>query len=295
MDGECQLHKSTENKFKRTGESASRRVGEELVLGQVDFINCLPINLPIELGEVKINANIVKGIPSKLNKLILNNEIDIAPISSLTYLENKDKLMPIADLCIASNGPADSVLLFSKFPLEELNGAKIALSPASATSNKLLEVILNEFLNLECRFESSLKNETAQLLIGDDALKEYAKGPQDKFIYDLGSLWKKHTGLPMIFGIWVCRKEIAVGAGLDLPLIAQYLNQSKEIGLNEIFDVVLKKAMDSIPLSRDFYRGYFEHLSYNFTNDFKQGLDLFEKHCNASLRGGSKRADAAIY
>ena len=83
----------------------------------------------------------------------------------------------------------------------------------------------------------------------------------------------------MIFGIWVARKEIAVRAGLDLPLITQQLIQSKEIGLNEMFDVVLKKAMDSIPLSRDFYRGYFEHLSYNFTDDFKQGLDLFERHC----------------
>ena len=107
MDGGCQL----QNDIKKN----------KTVLGQVDFINCLPINLPVSLGEVEINADIIPAVPSELNRLILNGEIDVAPVSSIAYLENKDKLSPFADLCIASNGPADSVLLFSHFPIEELD------------------------------------------------------------------------------------------------------------------------------------------------------------------------------
>ena len=190
MDGGCQLHKDTKKQ-------------SNVVLGQVDFINCLPINLPIELGEVKVDATIVNGVPSELNKKILNGEIDIAPVSSLTYIQNKDKLIPIGDLCISSNGPSDSVLLFSKFPIEELDGAKIALSPASATSNKLLEILFNEFLNLKTTFEIPCRDGvtpslqqankySAMLLIGDHALLEFSKMPRNVFIYDLGSLWKKH-------------------------------------------------------------------------------------------------------
>lgn len=274
MDGECQLHKNTEKKFKQTNKS--------LILGQVDFINCLPINLPIDLGEIKINAKVINGVPSKLNDLILKNEIDIAPVSSYTYIQNKDKLTPIANMCIASNGPADSVLLFSKFSLEELSESKIALSNASATSNKLLEIILNEFLNLKCKFEISPNNETAKLFIGDDALREYAKGPKDMFIYDLGSLWKKFTGLPMVFGIWVVRKDV-VGAGLDLPLIAEKINEAKNVGLTTMFDKVIKKAMDTILISRDFYRGYFEHLSYDFNEESKKGLEKFEESCKKNI------------
>ena len=274
MDGGCQLHKDIKKQ-------------SNVVLGQVDFINCLPINLPIELGEVKVDATIVNGVPSELNKKILSGEIDIAPVSSLTYIQNKDKLIPIGDLCISSNGPSDSVLLFSKFPIEELDGAKIALSPASATSNKLLEILFKEFLNLKATFAISSKggvtpslqsdDYAARLFIGDHALSEFAKMPRDVFIYDLGSLWKKHTGLPMVFGIWVVRKEI-LNTGQDLPLIVNNLKQAKEIGLGSMFDKVVKKAQEKVLISKDFYNTYFQHLSYEFNDECKKGLEVFESY-----------------
>lgn len=258
MDGGCQL----QNDIKKIN------------LGEVNFINCLPINLPISLGEVDITANIIPAVPSELNRMILNSEIDIAPISSIAYLENKDKLSPFADLCIASNGPADSVLLFSHFPIEELDGSNVLLSKASATSNKLLQVIFKEFLkiNVDFHFDSNIKS-PAYLLIGDEALLEYSKMPRNVFIYDLGSLWKKYTGLPMVFGLWVKRKDVAG----DLSNIENSLKKAKEIGLSKSFDKVVKKAQERILISKEFYNGYFEHLSYDFTNDYKKGLDAFEE------------------
>ena len=276
MVGECQLHSDIKKQFN---------------LGQVDFINCLPINLPIEFGEVNINATIINAVPSELNKKILNGEIDIAPISSYAYLTNKDKLIPIADMCIASDGPADSVLLFSQFPIEELDGAKIALTYASATSNKLLEIILKEFLKVNATFDvvdhsrgevtSPLhsKDYPAALFIGDHALTEFAEMPRNIFIYDLGSLWKKHTGLPMVFGIWVARKESLEKYPDEIKVIANQLRQSKEIGLNTMFDKVVKKAQEKVLISKDFYSTYFQHLSYEFTYEYMKGLDRFENYC----------------
>ena len=210
-------------------------------------------------------------------------------MSSLTYLENKDKLMPIADLCIASNGPSDSVLLFSSFPIEELDGAKIALTYASATSNKLLQIIFKEFLKIHVDFEiidvgafreTPLQGNKypAYLLIGDHALHEYSKMPRNVFIYDLGSLWKKYTGLPMVYGMWVVRKE-AVRAGLDLSLFAEKIKQAKSIGLSTMFDKVVKKAQEKVLISRDFYSTYFQHLTYDLTDECKKGLEVFESHC----------------
>lgn len=269
MAGECQLHNNTKRQFN---------------IGQVDFINCLPINLPIEFGEVSINANIINAVPSELNKKILHGEIDIAPVSSYAYFTNKDKLTPIANLCIASNGPADSVLLFSQFPIEELDGAKIALSPASATSNKLLEIILKEFLNIKhCRGEvtSSLQagNYPAKLLIGDYALLEFSKMPRNILIYDLGSLWKKHTGFPMVFGVWVVRKDILEQYPAEMEIISDQLRKAKEIGLTTMFDKVIKKAQKKVLISKEFYSTYFQHLSYDFTDEYKKGLEVFEEYC----------------
>lgn len=276
------MHKDTENKFDRAGKTANWRDGEKnyqpLVLGQVDFINCLPINLPIELGKVNINASIVNGVPSELNSKILKGEIDIAPVSSVTYLENKDKLTPIGDLCIASDGHSDSVLLFSQFPIEELGGANIALSHASSTSNKLLEIIFKEFLKINATFIMPNGSEyPAYLLIGDHALSEYSKMPRNVFIYDLGSLWKKYTGLPMVFGIWVARKEICDGFPMETRLIASLLRQSLDLGLGTMFDKVIKKAQEKVLISKDFYNTYFQHLSYEFTDDCKKGLEVFEE------------------
>lgn len=278
MVGGCQLHSNTENKYRGT-----------LKLGQVNFINCLPINLPIELGEVSINVKIINGVPSELNHMILKGDIDIAPISSLTYIENKDKLVPVADLCIASNGPADSVLLFSKFPIEELEGAKIALSNASGTSNRLLQVILKRFLNINCIFELShlpspishlLLNYSAALLIGDHALLEFSKIPREEFfIYDLGSLWKKFTGLPMVFGIWVVRNEVLDTYPEEVSSLSQQLNQALELGFTTMFDKVIKKSFKKIPIPRDFYTTYFEHLSYKLNNEHIKGLNTFESLC----------------
>ena len=281
--GECQLHKDTK-------KQSNVRVycNTPLQLGQVDFINCLPINLPIELGEMKINANVINAIPSKLNKKILDEELDIAPVSSLAYLENKDKLVPIADLCIASNGPADSVLLFSKFPIEELNGVNVALSSASATSNKLLQILFKEFYKLNNRFEIippspplpvSPSPFSAALLIGDHALLEFSKMPRNIFIYDLGSLWKKYTNLPMVFGMWVVRKEILEKYPDEIQIISNQLRKSKEIGLTTMFDKVIKKAQEKVLISKEFYNIYFQHLSFDLTSEHIKGLELFENLC----------------
>ena len=283
MDGECQLLKGIKNQ-----SDVDTLDVAHLRLGQVDFINCLPINLPIELGEVDIDAKIIKSVPSKLNKMILTGEIDIAPVSSITYLENKDMLTPISDLCIASNGPADSVLLFSKFPIEELDGAKIALSNVSATSNVLLQIILREFLKITAVFtvgefyEMPLQLEQYQavLFIGDHALYEYSKMPRDIFIYDLGSLWKKHTGLPMVFGIWVTRKDLVTLQATSL--LVNQLRTAKEIGLSISFDKVIKKAQEKILLSKEFYATYFQHLSYDYTKEYEKGLELFEYYCRST-------------
>ncbi len=278
MDGGCPLQNDIKNNKMK------------IIVGQVDFINCLPINLPIELGEVALNENIISAIPSELNKMILNKEIDIAPVSSYAYLENKDKLSPLDNLCIASDGPADSVLLFSHFPLEELDGAKVALSKASATSNKLLEVIFKEFIKINVKYEvpndSSLSSLSSKypsaLFIGDQALLEYSKMPRNVFIYDLGSLWKKYTGLPMVFGLWVVRKEIEEKHPEKVKQISEILNKAKEIGLGVSFEKVLKKAQEKLLIPKDFYSNYFKHLNYDFNADCKKGLSLFEDYCKKS-------------
>ena len=284
MVGECQLRRDTRRQHDvETHSNASLR------LGQVDFINCLPINFVVESGVTGVHAKLINAVPSELNKMILSNEIDIAPVSSLTYLENKNKLVPVGNLCIACDGPADSVLLFSKYPLDELNDSKVALSSASATSNKLLEIIFKIFLKLDVSFElEGMVNHAptmigskyqAALHIGDDALIEFSKKPRNVFVYDLGSLWKKYTGLPMVFGMWAVRKEIHEKYLHEVKTITSQLKIAMHLGLDAMLDKVIRQAQEKVLLSKEFYQIYFKHLRYEFTDECRLGLDTFEKYC----------------
>jgi chorismate dehydratase len=49
----------------------------------------------------------------------------------------------------------------------------------------------------------------AAVLIGDDALRLHARPPAGLRIQDTGALWREWTGLPMVFAVWVVRREAA--------------------------------------------------------------------------------------
>lgn len=270
MNGECQLQNNT------------KKISEKILsVGQVDFINCLPVNL-----FFKTDYKVINDIPSNINKLILSGEVDVAPVSSITYLKNKNKLSLFADLCIGSNGPCDSVLLFSNTPINELNNKKIALSHASETSNKLLEIILGQFYGFKNNFiieNNSLDNlinhhrYNAVLLIGDFAIRE-SSTKKLGFIYDLGEIWKQHTGLPMVFATWVIRKDIDKNLNKVINDISSGLHIAKNYGLSEGLKTTVKHAQEKVFKSEDFYKNYFKHLNYDFTEEYKKGLELFEEY-----------------
>ena len=43
------------------------------------------------------------------------------------------------------------------------------------------------------------------MVIGDRTIGLQKRFP---YVYDLGEVWKKHTGLPFVFAAWVSRKEL---------------------------------------------------------------------------------------
>ena len=154
--------------------------GTILRIGRITYANLFPIFYYLEkecdLSEYKF----INGVPSALNKMLRDGELDISPSSSIEYLKNKKKYFILPWFSISSLGPIKSILLFSKIPIEELGGKTIAVSSDSETSAALLKIILNDFLSLKCRFKTFsssnikyvLTHFPAALLIGDNAMKE---------------------------------------------------------------------------------------------------------------------------
>src|SRR5438094_6516237 len=136
----------------------------------------------------------IQGVPTELNRRLLAGELDLAPISSIEYARNADRLRLLPRLCVSSEGAVDSIQLVSRVPLEQVR--RIAVTPESATSVVLTKVLLPEAEHVPLAEAEADGGAHAKLLIGDAALRSAFEDPTPH--YDLGRLWLERTGLPMV-------------------------------------------------------------------------------------------------
>jgi predicted solute-binding protein len=106
-------------------------------LGRISYVNMAPV-----FYRVDADVEEVQGVPTELNRLLIEGELDTAPISSIEYARNADKLRLLPRLCVASEGAVDSIQLVSRRPLEQVR--VVAVTSESATSVALTKVLLPE-------------------------------------------------------------------------------------------------------------------------------------------------------
>ena len=215
-------------------------------LGRISYVNMAPV-----FYRVGVEVEEVQGVPTELNELLVNGELDTAPISSIEYARNADRLRLLPRLCVASEGAVDSIQLVSRKPLEQVR--VVAVTPESATSVALTKVLLPEAEQVPLGEDAD-----AKLLIGDAALKSAFEDPTPH--YDLGRLWLERTGLPMVFAVWACPEPVADGlAELEDALVAS---------------VRLARA-EPYGYPPGFLARYFEKLRYRFGPRERAGLYTF--------------------
>jgi len=248
-------------------------------VGRIGYLNVLPIYYPLEQGTIKHNLSFVYGSPAELNELMACGKLDISVVSSIEYARHFDRYMVLPDLSISCKGAVKSVLLFSKLPLEKLNNRVIHLTPQSHTSVALLRLILARVYQMRCSFVSMArplwqvqKKELpeAYLAIGDEAL-HWAKRGDFPYVWDLGKLWYQWTGLPFVFALWVCRKDMEPNKITDS---LENLLAAKAWGMEHL-DLVCSQAARTTFLTRDELRVYFRHLIYDLSEDMLKGLSCY--------------------
>ena len=144
----------------------------------------------------------VSGVPTELSRMLLDGEIDIAPIPSIEYARNADRLRILPRLCVSSEGAVDSIQLVTRLPFGQVRS--VAVTPESATSVVLVRILLPKAEILPLGMDAD-----ATLLIGDAALRSAFEDPTPHF--DLGRLWLERTGLPMVFAVWAALEPVADG------------------------------------------------------------------------------------
>ncbi|MCS7203912.1 MAG: menaquinone biosynthesis protein [Thermodesulfovibrio sp.] len=255
----------------------------KLKVGLIHYANVYPIFYFLEKeGLITEDIHLVKGVPSQLNWALRNALIDISPSSSVEYLLNKELYDFVDGISISSKEYVGSVLFFSEYEIEKVDGKKILLTDHSTTSHFLLRVILEKFKGITPIYDISSVPYTGEsfLLIGDDALK-YKKFNNSKKVYDLANLWYQQTGLPFVFALWIVRKEIKKPDG---ELYQSYIRfKDRLLYAKENYRRYLKEMVKDCYL-KDFMTDeeilyyWTENMDYEFTEKHKESLKLFEKY-----------------
>lgn len=254
-----------------------------LKVGRIEYANCTPLfHILMEQFDCK-EFEFIEGVPASLNRMLLSGEIDVCPSSSIEYANYPERYKIIPDLSISSIGAVASVLLFSKVPINELDGKKILLSSESATSVNLLKIILAEKYGCSCSFEVAppstfavINESSALLLIGDSALR-YSHSNLASYKYDLGEIWYSWTGLPFVFALWLCRNNVADSR--ELKNLASYLLQSKKMVPSQLHQIVEQTGIAGWMGKKELIEYWRDNISYQFDSSAQAGLLLYYEKC----------------
>src|SRR6476646_863002 len=230
--------------------------GAAIRLGRIGYANMAPVFF-------RLNATVdeVVGVPTALNRQLVAGQLDVAPISSIEYARNADKLKLMPRLCVSSEGAVESIQLISKTPLQRIR--TVAVTPESATSVVLTRVLLPDAEQVPLGEEAE-----AKLLIGDAALRSAFEDPTPH--HDLGRLWLERTGLPMVFAVWASPEPTHP----DLAELEEALVSSVRAARAEPEQLAYESA-ERYGYPAGFLARYFEKLRYRFGPRERAGLFTF--------------------
>lgn len=245
-------------------------------LGIVSYTNVAPLHWGLAPYD---GASFVRGVPTALNRQLLDGDIDLTLVSSVEFLRHRDVLRALPDFSIATLGPVYSVMLFHWDPWDALSGKRIALTTDSATSVELLKMLLREagidaeFVPLAPDLDTMLEACGAALLIGDAALREaVAKrevGGKKPLITDLGRAWYDLTRLPFTFAVWASRKDRPPS-----ELLVAKLRAAREHGLGQLAAVSRAEAA-RLGVSASVVQRYLNNFRYYLEPPDRDGLLAF--------------------
>jgi len=193
--------------------------------------------------------------------MLLDGELDIAPISSIEYARNASHLRILPRVCVSSEGAVESIQLVTRIPFGQVRS--VAVTPESATAVVLVRVLLPKAEIVPLGMDAD-----ATLLIGDAALRSAFEDPTPHF--DLGRVWLERTGLPMVFAVWAAPEPVAEGLSeLEHALVA-----SVRLARSEPERLAMQ-ASERYGYPPGFLARYFEKLRYSFGPRERAGLYTF--------------------
>jgi chorismate dehydratase len=241
-------------------------LNKKVRVGIVSYLNTRPLIYGLKLPPVSGQIELIEDNPARLAEMLKNDEIDLGLIPVAAIPELQEHYLS-GDYCIGTEGEAASVCLFSEVPLNEIQ--KVYLDYQSRTSVALLKWIMKEYWGIHPEiieainedYRNEIKGTTAGLVIGDRAFEQRKIST---FFYDLGTEWKKITGLPFVFAAWVSNKPMTQD-------FIKIFNEANATGLDHIDEIVSKLPFDLYDLKKY----YTLHMNYLLDEKKREAMEYF--------------------
>jgi chorismate dehydratase len=219
------------------------------------------------------DIELVEAVPARCGEMLAQGLVDVALVPAIEYQRIPD-LVVVPGVCVGSREKVRSVNLVSK--LDDLKDiSRVALDESSRTSATLVKIIFREFLGFEPEWVSSapdlkrmLAENDAALIIGDPGM---TFSPHHFKIFDMASLWRRHTGRGFVFAMWMIGPTASAEArAIDFVAACREGIARTE----EIIDFY----QPLLGLPREALQKYLgENLSFGIDDDLSAGLDLYYK------------------
>ncbi len=248
--------------------------------GRISFTNDLPVYAAFDLGAMEFPGKLRAGVPTELNRALLDGELDLSPISSFHYIQHRARFTILPFVCIGSRREVRSIYCISTVPPAALAGVRIAVTRDSSTGRALFDTICREsygfaaaYEDADDAFEAYRRSGAPCLLIGDAAIDAALSAPPEH-AHDVGQMWYDLTGANMVYAVWAARNDVAESNPDGVARVMTALRDS--VRWSEAHqDRVLELAQLARPRPLGFYEAYYRALTYDFDDEARRGMLRF--------------------
>lgn len=236
------------------------------------YLNTAPLIWSFIHGTKKRDVQLhTDTAPARCADMLARGEVEAALVPVIEY-QRTPEILIVPGVCVGSRSRVRSVVLVTQ-GRELKDVRKVSLSVESRTSVALVQIIFREFVGHEPEWtasapdlEAMLRQADAALIIGDPAMLF----PRENLrVYDLASLWRKHTGLGFVFAMWMARLS-----AVDEVRAIDFAGARDE-GLEHL-DQIAEQYEVELGLPRSELRSYLvENISFHLDDEMQAGLDLF--------------------
>jgi chorismate dehydratase len=229
------------------------------VVGKIPYLNSVPFYRHFEKRGFKI----LPIVPRRMGILEKKGEIIAGLFSLMDYFRREAELE-----------------LFSKGGWLDLEKKTIGVTDDTATSVRLLQVLLEKKYGVTSTFErmhagvNDVARFDAVLLIGDEALLRNKHGlPGFELVFDLAREWYDWKKMPFVFAVWAVRRSLPAAMKEEL---ASIIEQSLTAAQGE-FGEIGESHGRRIGLTKREVEEYLEGFNYRLGDRALEAMREFRK------------------